>query len=635
MILPHTYRCTLIAASALLCFLFSSSAIAQENKTESPIKNATWSIDTEGDFVVITYDLDQPPKGEVEISIVLRRTSKPSLKIKPKNLVGHVGDKVEPGKKRKIFWQYKKDNIQGLAAEGWYFDILADWNGDDYTAFTRVGTFTPPALHIESLKFWGSEGGPKLEAGEQGEVTFIVSNSGRGGARGVKVTMTPVREITGLEYDQEDMVGEILPRGAMRGKLRILAREDVPAQTATFRIDAVDSARYDSTSVLLEFTTKPLLPPHLVIGDKYYRTRKERRILNTDAFAYRGDTVQVFLKVMNTGQGEAESAFVHIQLRDEGPQLFMVSPRKVFLVKSFRADPAAGSPKGLLPGEGTPIEFSFVVGQGYTGENACVDVRMTERRPQFSSSDTLTFRVTARPPTYRERAESFLKMGAYDSLLATGLREIATTPDSAAPYYFTAVAYEQKKDVRAASNYYQKAADRGHPVAQQWVKGTRVREVLKVSYRPLAPNPFSQFSGSTIGIGVLAGGGSGGGEGNLGTLLYDQLKSVPEVTRKFGLYSADALKKALKVPEVSAEDHKVLKSLESLLAVKFVVICHGPDDRAFTVRVIRTSDGAVTLEREVKNTDTSTAMSDAVQMFQSGKMPVYRLEPVLEPRRGH
>ncbi len=615
---------------AILLILSSPLSARAQDVVPVPITNASWGLDPEGDFVVVTYDLQQPRKGEVDIALVLRRSSKPSEKIKPKALVGHFGDNVEPGKKRKIYWHHKRDKITGLSGEGWYFELTADWEGDEYTVATRAGTFTPPLLKIESLKFWGPQGTSELDAEESGEITFIVSNAGRGPARKVALTLTPVQGEE-MKAEKDLFIGDILPGGAMRGKFRVTASSTAPDQTVTYRIDAADSARYDTTSAMVEFRTRKLLPPRLVLAEQVFRSSRDgiRRPIDAGSRLFRGDTAHFFLKIRNDGAGEAESAYVSLALRNETEDLSFTSGRRSFLVKSFKMDGTA-SPKGLLAGGSTIIDFSVFAGPSCRDDSMVVDLLMTERRPRFVTRDSVVLRITTRPPTFQERADAYIRKGAYDSLIVLGSREVAARPDSAEPYYYLGVAYEQRKDVRSASANYQKAADRGHLAAAEWLKGKRVREVVRVSYRPLNPNPFEGFSG-TIGLGIGAFAGPGAGE--LETTLYEKLRTTTEVTRRFGLYSHDALRKSIKATSVDPADPAVMKTLGTALAIRFLVTGRRIDDRSFSVRILRTSDGVAILEKEMRNSEGSTALADVVTIFQSGRVPVYRTESVLEDRK--
>jgi hypothetical protein len=239
-------------------------------------------------------------------------------------------------------------------------------------------------------------------------------------------------------------------------------------------------------------------------------------------------------------------------------------------------------------------------------------------------------RVDTRPPTFQERAESYLRRGAYDSLILVGTREVAARPDSVWPYYYLGIAYEQKRDVRAASANYQKAAEKGHPAAVQWMREKRVKEVVRVTYRPLNPDPFAEYSG-TIGLGIASFAGPGAAE--LEAALYDRLRTTPEVTRRFGLYSHETLKKTLKTTSVDPADPAVMKTAGGTLAIRFLVTGRRIDDRTFTIRVVRTADGAAVIDKEVRNSEGSTALADVVTMFQSARIPVYRTEAVLDTRR--
>jgi hypothetical protein len=115
--------------------------------------------------------------------------------------------------------------------------------------------------------------------------------------------------------------------------------------------------------------------------------------------------------------------------------------------------------------------------------------------------------------------------------------------------------------------------------------------------------------------------------------LYAKLIATPDVTKKFGLYSHEALKKTLKLAAINPSDAPVMKTLSTSLAIRFVISGRRLDDRSFVLKVARTADGKTVFEKELRNSDASTALLDAVMVFQSGKQPVYRADTILEERR--
>ena len=633
-------RIVLVLSALLLPAIPGQSANCGDiQRAQPPVSNGSWGLDEGGQLAVIFYDLDAPPKGEVEIRIVLRRITRPSDKIKPKHLLGHVGENVAPGKRRKVVWDFRREGVSGLTGDGWFFEIIADWGGDDYTVPTRLGSFTPPRLQIESLKFWSRNGDGSLGAAETGEMTFIVSNSGRGTARSSCITVTTVEPCNGIAFERTTPVGTIPPGGVVKGRIAIAASESVPPQTVRLRIEAADSSRYDSTMVVLEFMTRELQPPRLEVVESFYRTVKDpvRRPVDKDAAVRRGDTVEIFLKVKNTGVSDADSALANIAIRGDAGNVKVTGGGRAFPLKSPppRTGNTQSTPNLLHPGDYTTISFCVVPDQKYAADSIVILASLTERRPRFSSVATIVLGVIARQPLFEERINRFLTASLYDSVIAASLKQIKLTPDSVAPYFFAALAYEQKKDARSCSAFYQKAADRGHQQASRWLKENRVRDVIHVSYRPLNPNPFAEYQG-IIGLGLLKFSAPDGGGSDLATRLFDKLRSSPEVVRRFALYSypsMDTLLKTLKLGTLDATDRGMMKELSNKLAVKFIVAGTEIDERTMTLRLIRTADGSVVLEKEFKTSDTSTALADAVLLFQSWKSPAYRSETVLEQRR--
>ena len=87
------------------------------------VRNQEWKV--EGNVVVVTFDLDGPSEKIYIVSVVLLREDDSRFRLTPKSVQGNIGEGVSAGLSRKIVWEYRKDVPQGLAGEGYYFEIVA------------------------------------------------------------------------------------------------------------------------------------------------------------------------------------------------------------------------------------------------------------------------------------------------------------------------------------------------------------------------------------------------------------------------------------------------------------------------------------------------------------------------------
>lgn len=109
---------------SMLLVSIPGTAFPQDPKgTPVRITNQDWKI--EGNVVTITYDLIGVAEKSYVIDVALLREDDSRFRLTPKSVQGNIGEGVSAGLSRKIVWEYRKDVPQGLAGEGYYFEIVA------------------------------------------------------------------------------------------------------------------------------------------------------------------------------------------------------------------------------------------------------------------------------------------------------------------------------------------------------------------------------------------------------------------------------------------------------------------------------------------------------------------------------
>jgi len=505
--------------------------------------------------------------------------------------------------------------------------IIAQSCDAQVKARTKGGTFKPPVLNVV-VSFRGPSGSNVLQAGEAAELVLAVSNSGEGKAKDVVAKLITEAHYSGIAFDSTVHVGEIAPHGQARANLKIAALNGAGSQTVRMRVEAYDSFRHSVASTIVEFSTREFRPPQLRVTGKWVRLQKEPlpRPINGETKVKRGDTVTVLLRVQNVGKGRADSLRASLTMKDEARQVVYVGKPLPFNMKD------------LPPDSADTVSFPFVVGEQYASDALSLTIRIAERHPEFSAEQRVELGLSSRQLSFEERVSALLQEGAYDSAIAACLIEIANKGGSATLYFSLGRAYSQKGEDGAGIQNYQKAAQLGHVGAQQWLDAnTKSKSVTTVSYKKFAQNPFAgdQYP---IGLGILRFSSSRGNYSELTKKVLDTLKSRSAVLEKFTLFPYSSLeeqKATLQIGNLDPTDKQVLAKLDKFMDIKFVVYGVVTDETLplFTMDVVRTADGKKVFSQQFRQSSNSTPINDAVLLFQSFRVPVYKNERVLQIRR--
>lgn len=125
------------------------------------ITNQDWRI--EGNVVTITYDLIGVADKSYVVAVALLRENDSKFKLVPRSVSGNTGIGKFAGTGRIIVWDYKKDVPQGLAGEGYYFELVvveATGNGNTWLYYILGGVVAAggTAGYLMSTKSSGSNG---------------------------------------------------------------------------------------------------------------------------------------------------------------------------------------------------------------------------------------------------------------------------------------------------------------------------------------------------------------------------------------------------------------------------------------------------------------------------------------------
>lgn len=249
----------------------------------------------------------------------------------------------------------------------------------------RISVSPSPNI-TASAKFSETSGNKILEAGETGRIIISVRNSGHGTAERVQASITSNRNVAGMRYDRIVDFGT-LSRGESATRESIIRTTgSLSSENVTFTIQVRDARRKDSATDAVSFKTvaapKPaksavLELPKLTIAD----TGIADKSCNLKIEA--GESVDVTVRVQNIGKGIAEKVKTKI-----------IPGEKVSFPDKSRTEFDIGN---LDPGSYRDIKFTFFSDRALrVGDKIPIEVRVTERRAQFSVSEDLGFSVDCR-----------------------------------------------------------------------------------------------------------------------------------------------------------------------------------------------------------------------------------------------
>jgi hypothetical protein len=108
----------------LMLFFLRESLLAQERGMQGRIEHARWEV--VGTEVVITYDLIADGDKIYDVNITLKRMSDDRFGFVPKTTTGAVGRGVRAGLKNEIRWDFRKDVLQELRGDDYYFEFVVN-----------------------------------------------------------------------------------------------------------------------------------------------------------------------------------------------------------------------------------------------------------------------------------------------------------------------------------------------------------------------------------------------------------------------------------------------------------------------------------------------------------------------------
>ena len=606
-----------LSLSVLLSVL---SAGAQEGEWKGPIRLPVWSIDSDGEFVTIIYGLSEVAGKKFEVGLQLTNVEQRVL-AEPDAVTGHIGT-VAPGPIRKIIWHYRKDYPSGLRGRGWKFILTIEWGRQKITVATREGTFTPPHLLMEKMTFAEANANGVLDAGEQGNLSFVLRNVGMGDAVGACVRLALVQPLDGIRFDTLLTAGDMLPGAAVPLQVAFAGLPDLKTGVARIQLSARDRYDYSTVSDTVSVTTQAFLPPALVVVNRSLQSPLypgPRRLADAPMLV-RGDTGVIMLEVRNRGRGKADSVRATVAIDGEGWNAHFLGRSRVILLRDLPADSSE------------VITFPILADERAEAESLRVFVAVTERCAAYGIMDTICLPVRRRYLTFDSQFADLMKRGMVDSAGVLCRRQLTIEPHRATLYADLGDVYESLGDRARAVEQYVAAADRGDKRAASWLQvNATFKENTSVRYESM-PLPFLD-AGATVTIGVFP--SPVAEDDPAGERLYGTLRANTDRKRVI-LVPYKAMISQLGAASILSSDSVALKKLSRDLGITYVIEAREADRKmqGFTLSVVRTADSQGIFARKFQQSAVSTALQDLGRLFKESLVPVYTTRRMYSAKAG-
>ncbi len=236
--------------------------------------------------------------------------------------------------------------------------------GNITSAAARTG---PANLEISEVAFSDESGNSNsvLNANEDAEISFTLSNRGSGHARALAADLIPLHPMKGIVLLKKHL-GDLFAGQSMRIALPIRGISFLPTGRAELELRVEEENGFDSNPVKVVFNTQQVKIPEISIAEHSFT-------------GIQGETIglgqSIFLNVMVHNKGLGEATDIDVEFN---------TPDKVFPAaeSSFYLD-------RLQPNETRNIVYEFFANKRYPADVIPIEITITDGHDKFQQIHTL------------------------------------------------------------------------------------------------------------------------------------------------------------------------------------------------------------------------------------------------------
>lgn len=228
----------------------------------------------------------------------------------------------------------------------------------------------PAVLEMKSIKFSDKDGNNDniLDALETGEISFELSNKGKGDAYNLVIEVSEESSIRGLSFTAKQYTDNLQSGKSLRVKIPLTGGAELATGKAKLRIKVIEANGFDSDPAELTFYTQAFKSPELKIVDYVFSNNESEGKITL------GQKVNLRMIIQNRGQGEAKDVVVSL-----------TNPENVFNV-----DETSYRITSLKPNEDKKINYEFLPNKRYVGKEIPIEVEVKEGYGKYGVKSTLT-----------------------------------------------------------------------------------------------------------------------------------------------------------------------------------------------------------------------------------------------------
>jgi len=477
------------------------------------------------------------------------------------------------------------------------------------TVRTPAFSFGKPALSVRG-EFLGDEGTAVLNANSGGTLTITIANTGLAAARGAVLILLPDGHLKDVRVAQTDTLGDIQAGETRTEKVALTAPADARSQQGSVILTVKADPGPVSAESKVDITLREIPAPRLDVS-----------LVGENPAVAAGEALKLTARVRNTGSSDARGVSA------------------TFLPAGPGTDPGLAEMGRTLPlgtiVQGAAKEMLLTVRPpGSSKGTAAFVVRLDEERGKFSVFETLSFVVKGASPADEESGFAAFRKGEYARAIAIFEKVVAAKKASKEVYYSLGLSYFRSLNTTRCLPNVQKSAALGSTEAKNWIRANTIPvDVTTVTYRQQVTNPFAGYN-PPVGLGVLPFTDPLMHDTPLTGKLYEALREKNESLRIFPYSTIRSEQAARGLSPLSPQSPKILDALEKVLSINFVITgaAHDTLASAFSMDLLRCSDGATVISHEFRTSTTSTAIDDAVMLILKGSSPVYKMSHALQVR---
>jgi hypothetical protein len=240
----------------------------------------------------------------------------------------------------------------------------------------KLNVFPVPPNLSATVKFSEPSGKNILQADETGKLIITLQNSGKGDAFDVKAEIGSARQVEGLSFERDVLIGTVPAGKIVKKEIDLKAAESIATETVSLTVGIKEANGFDPAPMKISFRTKGFDPPKIVVADLGISDQKG--IGRVEPMGI----VELTVRVQNIGHGDARDVTADVQL---GQNVFIAG------------DSVTHFDLGRIPsGKFKDFKFMFYTNNRIeNGEKIPITVNFSEARPRFNTSQPLALVMNA------------------------------------------------------------------------------------------------------------------------------------------------------------------------------------------------------------------------------------------------